>query len=93
MPFFLAMVILLNTFASQIICALALPLLHVLNKPIITNPDPDVQQPHSNHDTEIDIVENKSRSFYDLCRINMVYIGLLMLKVLYAICLQMFSFD
>ena len=75
------MAIILNTFAAQIICALAVPLLLVLTKPVVVNPDPDAQKSPGDDRGEIDITENKSRSFYHLFRIGLIYIGLLMLKV------------
>ena len=76
-----AMVILLNTFASPIICGLALPILLITNKRHPTHTDPDAQQSNAQDGSEIDVLENKNRSFLDLYRIAVTYLGLFMLKV------------
>lgn len=75
------MVILLNTFASPIICGLALPMLLITNKGRPTNTDPDAQHSNGRVASEIDVLENKNRSFLDLYRIAVTYLGLFMLKV------------
>ena len=75
------MVILLNTFASPIICGLALPMLLITNKRHPTNTDADAQQSNAQDGSEIDVLENKNRSFLDLYRIAVTYLGLFMLKV------------
>ncbi|XP_057302946.1 GPI ethanolamine phosphate transferase 3-like [Hydractinia symbiolongicarpus] len=68
------LVVILNTFSSQIVCTLALPLLFILGR----------LTPHTkpnNNESELDIFDHESDSRVNFFRMAVLYIGVLMLKV------------
>ena len=69
------MAILLNTFASQIICALGLPLLFISQKLFFFNEKEKIP--------EVDLVYNIESSRINLFRISVLYMTIFMFKVSY----------
>ena len=71
------MVILLNTFGSQIICSLALPLFLVMN----CKDDDTKQNNVDGQKNEVKVFENKNKTVFNLFCITVIYVAFSMLKV------------
>ena len=75
------MVILLNTFGSQVICSLALPLFLVMN----CNEDNTKQINGNIEKNEVKVFENKNKTVFNLFRLTVIYLALSMLKVMFIV--------